>query len=334
MVFSQTKEELTMKNECLRLMNMEDGFVTEMKENVEPYLRAHCTDGLYTSHDGKTLHFLQYDAEKPKAVVVICHGFSEFAKKYNEMVYYLLSNDYSVFIPEHRGHGESEREVEDLCKVYVKSFDHYIEDLNIFYEEFIRPIDLPKCLIGHSMGGGISLMFLEKYPDYFDKAVLSSPMVKINMRSFPENITRNLVHANVTLGHGESYVFGQKPFSGEPNIEHSSCKSESRYEYTFGLRLSDELHQTSGATFSWLNAAIIASDSIRENAEKIKCETLIMFAGQERLVDPEETKEFVEAYGFKSRFFESAKHEVYNSEPEDRVEFYTEMFEFLEGKSV
>ena len=323
-----------LSNDCLSLIKLEEGFVQEMKTNVEPFLKLHCTDGLYTSHDGKTLHYLYYDIENPKAVVMLVHGFSEFAEKYNEMVYYLLKNGYCVYLPEHRGHGDSTREVEDLSKVYVKSFDDYIDDLKVFYEEFIKPIDLQKILFGHSMGGGISLMMLEIYPDYFDKAVLSSPMVKIQMSNYPEQIAKKLIKAKVVFGQGEHYVYGQKPFSGVPNIERSSCKSPARYEYTFGLRCDDELHQTCSATFSWAGAAISASDFIKENADKIKCNTLFLYAGTEHLVEPEETRKFCERINCKSEFFKNAKHEIYNSDEEDRVKFYTMMFEFMEGKSL
>ena len=54
---------------------------------------------------------LQYlsDIDMPKGVVVISHGFTESAVKYDEVAYYFLKEGYHVYIPEHCGHGRSYR---------------------------------------------------------------------------------------------------------------------------------------------------------------------------------------------------------------------------------
>lgn len=61
------------------------------------------------------LHYCCYDAHKIRraredgasgifrGVVVISHGFTEFARKYSEMAWYFLLSGYSVCILEHRG---------------------------------------------------------------------------------------------------------------------------------------------------------------------------------------------------------------------------------------
>lgn len=52
------------------------------------------------------IHMLQYlsDIDMPKGVVVISHGFTESAVKYDEVAYYFLKEGYHVYIPEHCGH--------------------------------------------------------------------------------------------------------------------------------------------------------------------------------------------------------------------------------------
>ena len=49
-----------------------------MKTTVEPYLEQRCISGYTDSYDavGK-LHGLRYQADMPKGVIVICHGFTE-----------------------------------------------------------------------------------------------------------------------------------------------------------------------------------------------------------------------------------------------------------------
>ena len=51
----------------------------------------------------------------------------------------LKKNGYSVDMMDHRGHGFSSREVEDLCKVTISSFDVYVEDLKAFLNTVVKP---------------------------------------------------------------------------------------------------------------------------------------------------------------------------------------------------
>ena len=46
------------------------------------------------------IHMLQYlsDIDMPKGVVVISHGFTESAVKYDEVAYYFLKEGYHVYI--------------------------------------------------------------------------------------------------------------------------------------------------------------------------------------------------------------------------------------------
>ena len=91
-----------------------------MKTTVEPYLKQRCISGYTDSYDavGK-LHVLRYQADMPKGVIVICHGFTESYPKYDELVYYFLQAGYHVWLPEHCGHGWSYRLTKDSSLVHI-----------------------------------------------------------------------------------------------------------------------------------------------------------------------------------------------------------------------
>ena len=59
-----------------------------MKTTVEPYLKQRCISGYTDSYDavGK-LHVLRYQADMPKGVIVICHGFTESYPKYDLLLF-------------------------------------------------------------------------------------------------------------------------------------------------------------------------------------------------------------------------------------------------------
>lgn len=97
----------------------ETGFREQMKQQAEPYLRKYRRSGFFSSYDGTQIFYCTYVPEHPKACIVISHGFSEFAEKYNEAVFYFLQAGYAVFLPEHRGHGRSQRVLRNMEKVYT-----------------------------------------------------------------------------------------------------------------------------------------------------------------------------------------------------------------------
>ena len=101
----------------------------------------------------------------------------------------LYEEGYSIYFLELRGHGLSYRPVTNPSMVDIGDFDEYVEDLKSFLDTIVIPDQtenselpdytaLPLFLYAHSMGGCIATLFLEKYPDIFQAAVLSSPMIK------------------------------------------------------------------------------------------------------------------------------------------------------------
>jgi lysophospholipase len=120
------------------------------------------------------LHYEYYISENAKANIVISHGYTESAIKYREMTYYFVNMNYNVFVPEHRGHGTSLREVALLQLTHIDKFDTYAKDLKRLNDKVIKVLFpfLPLYYFGHSMGGAIGARYAELYPDDFSKIIL------------------------------------------------------------------------------------------------------------------------------------------------------------------
>ena len=97
----------------------EDGFRKQMKQVTETYLKKYRRCGRFSSYDGTGIYYRTYIRKKAKGNIVISHGFSEFAEKYDEMIYYFLQAGYSVFLAEHRGHGRSQRRLSNLSLIHI-----------------------------------------------------------------------------------------------------------------------------------------------------------------------------------------------------------------------
>ena len=156
-----------------------------MKNIVTPYLLSHRRELYVPGADypfrneskritGK-IHMLQYlsDIDMPKGVVVISHGFTESAVKYDEVAYYFLKEGYHVYIPEHCGHGRSYRLTADPSLVHIDTWRRYIRDFlkACRYIKKAHP-DLSLNLYAHSMGGAIGGIAAAWEPDWFHKVIL------------------------------------------------------------------------------------------------------------------------------------------------------------------
>ncbi|HEV8689846.1 MAG TPA: alpha/beta fold hydrolase, partial [Ideonella sp.] len=117
---------------------------------------------------------------------MISNGRTETYLKYKELAFDLARARYSVYIHDHRGQGMSPRLFTDADahdKGHVERFDDYVEDLHAFVGQVVRPEQPGRLfLLAHSMGGGIAARYLQKYPDTFTAAALSSPMLEPNAK--------------------------------------------------------------------------------------------------------------------------------------------------------
>lgn len=136
-----------------------------------------------------------------RAIVFIAHGFGEHINRYNELAEHLISQNFVVVGFDHQGHGKSQGE-----RAHVADFHDYVTDLHHLVDLFTKADDqhinsllrqfgevlrkqlgearalerLPRFLIGHSMGGLISLLSATEEPDRWlsGGVVVSGPAIE------------------------------------------------------------------------------------------------------------------------------------------------------------
>jgi acylglycerol lipase len=108
----------------------------------------------------------------PRAVVVIAHGASEHSSRYSHVGERLVSGSYAVYALDHRGHGRSEGKRAQLDRM-----DHVVADLHAFVDLAAgRNPGARVYLLGHSMGGGISIAYAVRHQDGLAGLLLSGPV--------------------------------------------------------------------------------------------------------------------------------------------------------------
>ncbi len=310
-----------------------DNYASDMETIVEPYVAQYEMDGLFNSDENTTIHYRTYIKEDAAGNVVISNGFCESSEKYKEMIYYFLNCDYNVYIMDHRGQGYSTREEDNLSKVYVESFDEYVNDFESFMEQIVLPeIDDEPCfLFAHSMGGGIGTAVLEEHPEYFDKAVLNCPMIDPNVH-MPKPLAEFTCNVMELFGNERGYVIGHYDFDYVEDFDIMAAGSPVRFDYYWQKMCADEYLQTYGATYGWLKACLYGTDEIikDENLEKITCPVLVFEAENDTLVN---------SYGINHLsnvvenstlvYVPGSKHETYTTDNDTLIPYFNTIRAFL-----
>ena len=313
----------------------EDNYEEKMKSIVEPYINSFLEYGYVNGEEDANIYYEKYILENSKANIVICHGFCESLDKYHEIIYYFLKNDYNVFGIEHRGHGRSGiLGIEDKTQVNVKCFNHYVCDFKNFMDEIVMPNSKEKemFLYCHSMGGGIGAKFLEDYDNYFDAAVLSSPMLGVYTAKVPNFVVKFFVNLLVILGRGGNYVDGIHGYAPEYNLDKWATTSVNRYKYYDNIVSSMEEFQKGGPSYNWVNESMNATKEIikKKNASKIKIPILLCQAGKDTYVREEAGNKFAKNVpNCRLKKYKESKHELYREKDyiqrhylEDVLNFY------------
>lgn len=222
-----------------------------------------------------------------KDAIVISTGRTEAAMKYQEVVFDLFNNGFSVYIFDHRGQGLSGRMTDDHDMGYVEDFQYYVDDMKTFYDKVVTKDNHKKIyLLSHSMGGTVAMSYLEQYPEDFDAAVFSSPMIGLSAYVCPL--------AKILSGKIPKYGPGGVGYSDDSTRFESNDVSGCRERYYKKIYLY-HMHpkaRLGGASVQWAEAACKHMKIVRRNVDKLETPILIFAAENESVVRRKSTEKF------------------------------------------
>ncbi|MEZ4511069.1 MAG: alpha/beta hydrolase [Chloroflexota bacterium] len=130
--------------------------------------------GTFKGADGLDLFYQSWLPESgADATLVIVHGLGEHSGRYQNVVNHFVPQGYAIYSFDHRGHGRSPGQ-----QGYVNSFDEFVADLGAFVQMVSqRETGKPFFLLGHSMGGCITLNYVIRHPEGLDGVIASAPAV-------------------------------------------------------------------------------------------------------------------------------------------------------------
>jgi lysophospholipase len=250
---------------------------------------------------GVVLHVEHFCPASPaRLVLVTVHGFGAYCGLYRHVAGALLARGIAVTQFDCRGHGRSEGR-----RGHVDRFDDYHADLNLVVRRAReRTPGVPWALMGHSLGGAIALdhVLRRQSQPQADRLVLAAPWLELKMKvSMPKRA-------------GAEIFARLKPTLTMEN----GIKAEdlSRNPEVVAKFFSDPLvHHV--ATAGWFAGVLRTQAVLRGMAAQLQIPTLVLVAGQDRIVSSEATLAFAEAAGSKAqvRRYPALYHELF-LEPE------------------
>ena len=112
-----------------------------------------------------------------KALIFFCHGYAEYlSASYDEVAETLAKEGFLIFGHDHVGHGRSSGQ-----RVQVSCMQDYVQPVLAHVKKVQRDYnDLPLFILGHSMGGLITINALLAEQEVFQGVVLMGPLVMMN----------------------------------------------------------------------------------------------------------------------------------------------------------
>lgn len=112
----------------------------------------------------------RYLAEENKGTLIITHGLAEHSQRFNNVAEKIVDNGFNVVTYDIRGHGKSQGK-----RGSIKSYKLFVEDLNTIIK-IEKKYNSNVYLLGHSMGGLITNLYLLEYGSVSGAIIVASPL--------------------------------------------------------------------------------------------------------------------------------------------------------------
>ena len=311
----------------------DEGFAKQYNDLALPYLKARREDlELTGSAEEIRLKASYFKADDASGNVLIVHGFTEFIDKYGELIYYFLRFGLNVFMYEQRGHGGSSRQLPDTHLTHVDRFSDYVEDLEKVTASLPQN-GLPWYLYCHSMGGGVSALYLEAHSEpLFRRAAMSSPMLSPSTAGLPRWVPEFILGTVNFFGGAKKHFVFSKPYEGREVQTDPDFRSRERFENYQDLKLCTPEHYNNAPTNSWSYQALRITKKIlaKGRPESVRIPVRIFFSGHDDTVEEKPVEEFCARLPEAELIrIPGASHEIFMAYNDSLAGYLTELIGFL-----
>ena len=235
------------------------------------------------------------DATAMHAQVLIVHGLGEHSGRYEHVAQQLNGWGYAVRSFDLWGHGLSDGERGSMRDEHA-----LLDDLAAVVDQTRKAMAPGQSLVllGHSLGGLLAARFVSLRMRPIDALVLSSPALDPGLNAFQKLLLATLpgIAPNLRVGNGLQVKY----LSHDPAVV-AAYQADPLVHDRISARLALFIAQ--------------AGREVLATAPQWSTPTLLLFAGQDKLVSPQGSRDFLKlAPGamVQSLCFEALFHEIFN----------------------
>lgn len=270
----------------------------------------------FTAHDGSNIAVMEWPLppDTPsRGLVLIVHGLGEHAGRYDHVAERLNSWGFAVRGYDQYGHGDSDGKPGAL-----PADDFLLQNLAELIDTTRRHLDprLPLILLGHSLGGLVAARLVSLNLRTVDALILSSPALDAGMNAFQKLLVAVLprVAPDLRVGNGLDARY----------LSHDDSVVKA---YLADLLVHDRISARLARFIAEAGPAVLAS------APQWRVPTLLLYAGDDHLVNPDGSRRFAAAAPanvVSAHAFDTLYHEIFNEVEREAV--FTVLKDWLDSR--
>lgn len=296
---------------------------------------------IISKYDDRKIHGTIFIPEQKqvKGIVQISHGMCEHKERYFDFMRFLNNNGYITVINDHRGHGESVTNKQELGYFKDKQGDAIVDDLlqvTLYIKN--RYPQYKVILFGHSMGSLVVRKYIQENDDKISKLIVCGSPSKNNFVSIGICITKI-----IGMFKGEFYrsKFVEHMATGRGNKKFLDEKDEVSW-ITSDKKIRDNYRNDELCNFKftingYLNLFYLVKHVYTKNRYKVLNRKLpiLFIAGEDDpvIVSKEkwnQSQEFLRKVGYsnvKGILYNKMRHEILNEIEKDKV--YNDILKYI-----
>ena len=275
-------------------------------------------EGTFVGTEGRRIHWQAWreDGVPTRAAIVLAHGAAEHSGRYGYVVEKLVPAGYPIWALDHHGHGRSEGR-----RAVIERLSQAVADLDTLVGMAAAEVpEAPLFLLGHSMGGAISLSYAFEHQDKLDGLILSAPAASLEAASAPVRLIGRVLSAVApTLG----------VFDVDPSTISRDPDEVAAYE-------SDPLNHQGRLPARTVAELTSAIQKFPQRVAGIQLPLLVMHGSADELT-PDSASRMVHARAGSAdktlTIYDGYYHEIFNEPPADRQRVLDDLLGWLNART-
>lgn len=303
-------------------------------------------EGHFTTSDNTRLRHVFSLCANPKGLVVFLQGRGQSIHEHYDFINRMNEQGYAVFSFDRRSHGGSDNHFND------DRTDHHIPDImkqvgdvcEIISAEIERSSlkNLPRFLVGHSMGGAEAFLEANNNPNKYKGVIYLQPMWAL--RYDPAPATHQVLKYSASLlttiakitRKSEDRVFNRPPWSMQ--IEKDKIRERKSHDLA-GAAIQPAITtlglspQTGTFTWGMVEEAIRMTKSIQnyDPSQAKKIPSLVLLAKEDLAVDTPIIAKLSKKFGIEV-YTLAGRHQTLNEIPSIQKQAYKRIFDFMNNR--